>query len=59
MKYRVIKVRLWGAENDPKRELIVEGPLDGSLYWLDLLHPSEYPNIEVISKEIEKNYLVD
>jgi hypothetical protein len=55
--YKTIKVRFWGAEGDPGREIIVEGPLDGSLFWFDTLE-AIYPKNEILSYGISK-YLVD
>lgn len=47
-EYRTIKVRFYGAIEDSKRVLIVEGPLDGSCHWFDTLK-AIYPEHEVIS----------
>ena len=55
--YKTIKVRFYGSKNDPNRELIVEGPLDGSLFWFHTLE-SIYSKNEIISYGTSK-YLVD
>ena len=50
MTFRKLKVRFYGAEND-SRELIVDGPLDGSLYWFEVLN-SIYPLYEIIKEDL-------
>lgn len=46
--YPKLKVRFFGSENDD-REIIVEGPLDGSLHWFEVIQKI-YLHYEIISR---------